>query len=82
MGDYKQSLIELADDLFAGVITHQQFLNAIPVEAFDDTETDELVDMIMHEPHVRWFLGVSKEQGQKNRAEILQRLERLRQSQG
>ncbi len=32
----------------------------------------------MHEPHIGWFLGVSKAQGEKNRAEILQLLERVR----
>jgi len=79
MTDSKQRVIELAEDLFAGVITYAQFSAAIPNEAYEDTETDELVDLIRHEPHVGFLLGVSKAQGQKNRVDILQRMERLRQ---
>ncbi len=68
----------MADDLLAGKISHRQFQKSLPEYPWDDNDTDELVDAIMHEPHIGSFLGVSKAQGEKNRAEILNLLERVK----
>jgi hypothetical protein len=80
MSDHRQTVVTLAEDLLIGRISYQQFQDSLPDDFWGDNEVDELVDMIMHEPHVGRFLGVSKAQGEKHRAEILQHLEALRQS--
>lgn len=80
MSNYRQTIVTLADDFLAGKINHQQFRDTLPDYPWEDRQVDELVDMITHEPKVGGFLGVSKAQGEKNRAEIIERLEELRQS--
>ena len=78
MVNYRQVIADLADDVLAGKISRRQFQASLPEYPWEDSDTDKLVDAIMHEPHIGWFLGVDKAQGKKNRAEILQLLERVR----
>jgi hypothetical protein len=67
---------ELAKQLYAGKITFSEFLSGVP-EKEQDELTEELVDLITHEPQKGGFLGVSEEEHQAYMEKINKLIHRL-----
>ncbi len=76
----RKRVAALALDYCEERITYQQFLDSIHRKSVDDEEdggAEELVDMITHGSHVGGFFGISRAQGEKDRAEILALIAKL-----
>jgi hypothetical protein len=67
---------ELAEQLYAGKITFSDFLSGVPENGQDEL-TEELVDLITHEPQKGGFFGVSEEEHQAYMEKINKLIHRL-----
>ena len=62
--------------LLSETITYSEFLEALP-ESKDDSEIEELLDLIEHEPKRAGMLGASEAVGQDHRARIVRLIDAL-----
>ena len=58
--ELRRQVAHLAREYYAQKLTYKQFEEQFPDAAFEQDDTNELLHLIMHEPQVGGFFGVSK----------------------